>query len=278
MRQGQRLAAFGLPGLERHHRNPALVGKLHRLGEAVRVAETFDVEPDRADPIICRHGFDHVPQPHLRAVAHGQHKRQGQRPALHGQVDGDVRRLTDQRRPALNPAAAVHVRPQRRASAVVDQPVAVRPENRHIARRFEQRLLQRATLALCFRPAGRKARRPASPARGQSLHNIQSRRAVDPDKARIRCCRQISDTAISSPAAYALFAWMHGPDIAFEAHALTLLDDRRSPRTANHSDAGGVEQAVEAVGVGHGHKLALKGLRSPATPAPAARVARARHH
>jgi len=66
MGHGKLLPTFRLPGLERNHANPALVCKRHRLRKALRIAEALDIEPHGADPRVCSHGFNHIPQPHLR--------------------------------------------------------------------------------------------------------------------------------------------------------------------------------------------------------------------
>ena len=161
MRQRQRLPAFGLSSLDRHHANTARVRCGHGLGKARRIAKSFDIQANACYPLIGGQFLDHIAQPHLRAVPDGQNETQRQRPTLHGQVDGNVRRLANQRRPALHPRTAMNVRPQRRAGAIVDQPIAVGPKNRHVTGGFQQRRLHGLALGFNFGPARCKARRPA---------------------------------------------------------------------------------------------------------------------
>ena len=164
MGQGQRLPAVRLAGLERHHGDPTLVGEAHRLDERRRVAEALDIEPDGGHAVLGGHGFDHVAEADLRAIADSQDVGQRQRALLHAQVDGDVGGLADQRDPALDPLPAVNIRPQRRTAEVVDQAVAVGAENRHITRGSEQLILQGASV-VGLGPARREAGGPARPAR-----------------------------------------------------------------------------------------------------------------
>ena len=99
---------------------------------------------------------------------------------LHGQVAGDVGRLRDDGDAALarrQPHAAMLVGPQQRAVGIVDQAVAVRPDDRHVAGRLDQlapaaarrRHRQRRSRGSRRRSRSRRRRRAARSARTISM-------------------------------------------------------------------------------------------------------------
>ena len=110
-------------------------------------------------------------KPGLRLVAGRADIGDRQAAPLHGHVDGHVRALRDDRHAALDAHAAMLVRPEQRAVEIVDEAVAVRPEDRHVAGRLDERRLQRRAV-LRLAEAGGVADRPARAALGKRAHDL----------------------------------------------------------------------------------------------------------
>ena len=103
------------------------------------------------DPIILDKPERHFRQPRLRLVAGCHQIGDRQAALLHGEVARDIGGLRDDRHAALagrQPAAAMLVGPQKRAVGIVDQPIAIRPDDRHLAGCLDQSCLQGRTFGI----------------------------------------------------------------------------------------------------------------------------------
>ena len=119
------------------------------------VVEALDVQADRGDARIVDQGGEQSDRP-AGLVAERHQKADRQAAPLHGQVAGDVGGLGDDGDAALAAPAAMLVGPQQRAVEIVDQAVAVRADDRHVAGGLDQRRLQRR------RPVPPASRKPAA--------------------------------------------------------------------------------------------------------------------
>ena len=72
--------------------------------------------------------------------------------------------------PRSTRSAAMLVRPEQRAVEIVDEAVAIRPEDRHVAGRLEQRVLQLRPVRRLPETGG-VADRAAGAARGELAHD-----------------------------------------------------------------------------------------------------------
>ena len=168
-RRGARL--FGAADLHRDDRLLQLARPRRQPLEAGDAVEAFDVQAERRDAVVLDQPERHFRQAGLRLVA-GRHQ-EGDRQAalLHGEVAGDVGRLRDDAdaaRVRREPHAAMLVGPQQRAVGIVDQAVAVRPDDRHVAGSLDQLALQPLAVGIVaarFEEAGGIADRAAGAAR-----------------------------------------------------------------------------------------------------------------
>ncbi len=110
--------------------------------KAAQVVDPFDVQPQRGDARVLQKRRPDLGQPGLRLVPGGHGIGQRQAAPLHRQVDRDVRGLGDDGHAAFLALAAVLVGPEGGAVEVVEEPVAVRPENAHLAGRADKAVLQ----------------------------------------------------------------------------------------------------------------------------------------
>ena len=159
------IATIGFFKLARPRRQPL------EAGDAV---EALDVQAERRDALVLDQAQRHFRQAGLRLVA-GRHQ-EGDRQAalLHGEVAGDVGRLRDDAdaaRTGRQPHAAMLVGPQQRAVGIVDQAVAVRADDRHVAGGVDQLALQPFAVGIVvagLEEAGGIADRPAGAARARA--------------------------------------------------------------------------------------------------------------
>ena len=150
MAQGRGPSPLRAPGLHDHHRDRARAGLAGQGLEPRHRVEPLDVQPDGAHPPVFEKGRGEARDPKLGLVADGDHVGDGERAPLHGHADRDVRGLGHDGDPApvlAEPPSAVLVRPQRCAVEEVDEPVAVRADDRHLPRRLDQGALQRPAVA-----------------------------------------------------------------------------------------------------------------------------------
>ena len=270
MGDGSDARLLGTPDLHRHDRLSERARPRRQPLEAGGGIEALDVETERRDALVLDQPQRHLGKPGLGLVA-GRHQ-EGDRQAarLHGQVAGDVGRLGDDRHTPLalaQPPPAMLVGPQQRAVGIVDQPVAVRPDHRHVARRLDQRRLKRLALrvvAAGLLEAGGEADRPARAALAQFAHDVDGEVAVDTDETCVRCCRQIGQRPPCLDARHLVFGRMNRPDLAGKAHLDRLRDHvRRKEPAADHGDRFRAEQAGEVAGHERPHAGAAALWRPP---------------
>ena len=185
-------------------------------------------------------------------VSARHHERDRQAALLHREVDGDVRALRQDRHAALDRDAAVLVRPQQRAIQCIDEPVAIGAEDRHIARRSNQRGLHvsaRRIFGLCFGEPGGKAHRTARAHRCKGGNNVHAGRPIDAGKDRIRRFGQVIDTWKRPVPGDLDRARVHRPDRSVKSHFLRLTDHRRAPDpSADHGNGFRTQKSGQRTG------------------------------
>ena len=200
MRDGGGARLFGAADLHGDNGLVQRTGAGSEFLEAGDRVKAFDVQPEHRDALVFDQAERHFGKAGLRLVA-GRHQESHRQAALlHGQVAGDVGRLRDDGDAAfarLQPQAAMLIRPQQRAVGIVDEPVAVRADDRHLARpprpvRACSRSPSASSLPVSRKP-GRKADRAAGAARGQLADDVDGEIAVDGDEGGVGRFRQVGD-------------------------------------------------------------------------------------
>ena len=128
------------------------------------------------------------------------------------------------------------VRPQRRRVEKVDEPVAVRPDDRHPRRGFDQGALQHAAVA-CFEKARGVADRPAGAGARERGDDIDGCVPVNADECRIGHAGEIGDGSERGASRHGVARGVHRPQRAGEPHPVALLRDPRRFAPADHRDA-----------------------------------------
>ena len=114
---------------------------------------------------------------------------------------------------AFDALHAVLVRPEQGAVERVDEAVAIRADDRHVAGGLDQRLLQVGAIgkfADRLAEAGGVADRAAGAARGELADDLDGQRPVDADEGGIRCGGQVGHRAVA-PAPEHLVLASDGP-------------------------------------------------------------------
>ncbi len=111
------------------------------LGQALpfaQIAEAFDVQPNCSDAGIIQHVHGDISLGGLGLVSTSHHLPYGQPAHLHGQVDQNVGRLRQDRDTTIHGLQSMLVRPDARLIQCIEEAIAVRSQNGHLARRFHQ--------------------------------------------------------------------------------------------------------------------------------------------
>ena len=142
VRRGDRCTGGRPAGVQGDDRHTLGMCTLRHAGEVLRIAHRFEEQSDRADARVIEERVDAILHPDAGLVADGDDRAETQPSLLEREVDGDVAALRDDGNALTNRMHAVLVGPQCDAVERVDEAVAVRPEERHVARRLEQLALQ----------------------------------------------------------------------------------------------------------------------------------------
>ncbi len=239
-------SGLGETGLEDHQRFAELAGAQRRPGEPGRVGEGFQVEADGGDPVVVDHRLDHILDPHPGLVPEGDDHRQREAPPLHGHVDRQVPRLGDDRHTPIHPPAPLDVRPQHRPGQGVDVPVAVGPDQRHVARRLHQPSLEFGPLFAGLGKPGGITHHPATPHLSQRRHHLDGANPVDGDKGGVGSAGEVCDGGEGRVPGQLGPTRVDRPDRPGEAEYLGLLDGIGRSLTTDEGHRLGVEQAVHS--------------------------------
>ena len=249
VRHRRRPCLFRPAHLHRHDGLAEFARSRRELLETGNRIEAFDVKAERRYPVILDEAQCNFGQAGLRLVSRRHQIGDGQPPPLHRHVDGDVGRLGDDRNATLaifEPASTMLVRPQRRTVDVVDEPVAIGPDHRHVARRIDQLAIEAHAIGIVrrFLEARREADRTAGTTQGKFLHHLDRQVSVDADERRIGSARQIGNRAIGYDAANLVLGRMDRPYRAGETHFQALAHDIGAEEAAaDHGDRKWPQQA-----------------------------------
>ena len=105
--------------------------------------------------------------------------------------------------------------PQHRAVKIVQNTVAVRPQQWHVAGRGDKRLLQ--CLITCLGKAGGEADSPATSHGGQTGGDLDGGIAVDPQEGGVGCCRKIVKALQAGNTTNLGARRVNRPDVAVES-------------------------------------------------------------
>ncbi len=246
VRHDHLLGDLGAAGLDGDDGLAQLARHVHRLLEGRRVGQRLQVQADGRDPLLPGEQLDGLVQVELETVAERDHVGDRQATTLHGEVEADVGRGGDDGHASLHALAALLVRPEHGPAHVVQQAVAVRPDEDHVAARLQQLLREFGALLTGLREAGGVRDGAAGVQRRQSPHDIDGEVAVDADVGRIRAPRQLVDRAVDPAPHDLVLLGVDGPDLAVVAHQVALADHLLSLRPAEDCDGARVQQAREA--------------------------------
>ena len=258
MAEVRRPPALRAAGLHDYHRHLPCA-RLSRQGfEPPHRIEPFDVQPERAHPVVVEQGARDAREPELRLIAGGRDVGDGQPAPLHGHADREVRRLAHDGDAALvrfEPPPAVLIRPQRNAVEEIEEAVAVRAENRHLAGRLDQGLLQ-GRAVVRFTKARGVADRAAGAGPRQRRDRLHRRVPVDADERGIGRPRQVGHGPEHRTPGDAVPLRVHRPERAVEAHPIALLGDPGRGQPADDGDAARPEETGDPgrgwrIGTGH---------------------------
>ena len=158
------------------------------------------------------------------------------------------------------------VGPQQRAVGIVDQPVAVRADDRHVAGSFDQRLLQILPFSLVMRglaKTGREADGAAGTGRAQFAHHVDGEVAIDADEGSIRRVRQLRERTIGLDPGDLVLCRVDRPDFAGKAHLQRLLDDvGRKEAAADNRDGFRTQQTGKVADTRQCHGFAITEMLS----------------
>ena len=240
-------------GLHDYNRHRPFAGLARERLEPRHRVEPFDVQSDRAHPLVVEQGRGEARNPELRLVAGGDEVGDGQPPPLHRQADPDVRRLghdSDAALPRTEPPPPVLVGPQRCAVEKVDESVAVRPDDRHLRRRLDQGALQRSAVAR-FEKARGVADGPAGAGASERGDHLDGCVPVDGHEGGVRYTRKLGDGSERGVSRYRGVLRVHRPQRTIETHPVALLGDPRRLAPTDDRDAPRAHEAGEPCGIGH---------------------------
>ena len=138
--------------------------------------------------------------------------------------------------------------PEQRAVQPIDEAVAVRPDDRHVAGGLDQGLLQFVAvckLRHCLAKARSIADGAAGAAFGKLAHDLDRQHSVYADESGVRRTRKLSDRAVATPASDLVQFRMHRPDVAGETHQVALLDHPAGFLAAEDGNGARPDETVE---------------------------------
>ena len=207
------------------------------------------MQAEGGDAVVFQQGGADLGQAKLGLVAGGGDIGQRQAARLHGDVDRHVGALGEHGHATFDSGAAMLVGPEQGTVEVVDEAVAVGPDDRHLAGRVEQLRLKVAAVAgfgLRLAEAAGETDRAAGAALAQVADGVDGEVAVDADESGVGRPGQIFEPSEGGDTADFGALGVDGPDRPGEAHLAALLDDAGAPRAAaDHGDGAGLQQAGE---------------------------------
>ncbi len=128
------------------------------------------------------------------------------------------------------------IRPKGHSIEIIQQPIAVRPDDWHISGGLSQSILQIMAFRVHFSKSGGIADSAASAAFSQLFNDGDGLMPVNRNKTRIRCRGQGGDCSIGLFTADLVPGWMYRPDIAIKTEGPAVVNDRDGFSAAKYSD------------------------------------------
>ena len=249
MRGGDAAPELRRAGLDHADRHAALAGAVGRGGEQGHVAQPLEVDADAGHLGLVAERVHDTRHVDLGLVAHRDDERDGHAALVHRHVDAEVAALQHHRDAPVGRRAGVRHGPEADAVDAVDQPVAVRAEDRQVPGRRHQLVLERHVARLG--EAGRVADGPAR-AHGRELADDPDRRlGRRGDEGRIRCRGKVCDGGHRRHAGQLRARGVDGVDRSGEAGVAADRERLRGQRAADERDAGRSQEAEEPSALGH---------------------------
>ncbi len=244
---GELRAELGIAGFQCHQRLAAL----QRLGggaaEGWHVLDAFEIKADRRHLRIVGQGIDIVRRVEDRLVARADDVGEGHGTVVAAEIERDVAALHDDRAAGLDLMAEGTGGPQADAVDEVEQPVAIGPDHREVARCLGELRLQGDAFAADLGVTGRVADGSTAAARAQLAEDVDGRLARDRDEGGVRRLWQICDRGVAfTPAQLRIFR-VDDPDFAGEAGVGTAPDRIRHRLSADDRDVPRPQQAPQIV-------------------------------
>jgi hypothetical protein len=232
VRQCQRGAPGRNAGLERHQRNPGLAGGKAGLRKARDRPQGFEVQANRADPPVVEQRLDQIGRGGVGAISYADHVAERQAASLHGQIQGKIAALADDRDPAPGPvrsavdrSAPVLIGPQRDPVESVDHAVAIGADYRHSAGRAQQFSLAIAPLGTGFGEVRGIANRTAGPSPRQLAGQFDTGLRGRSQEYRVGTAGKCLDGRKAGNTVHVLPSRIDWPDRSIEAEGAALADD-----------------------------------------------------
>ena len=130
------------PGLERNNWLSHPAGLRRKRLKRPQIADPLDIQSQHSNAGVLQQGLTDLGQTRLGLIANRHHISQRQCPALHGQIDRDIGTLSDNRHSAVDLQPAVLIRPKRHTIQIIDKPITIWSNNRHVFGCRQQLLLQ----------------------------------------------------------------------------------------------------------------------------------------
>ncbi len=230
-------------GLHRDHRLARFTREPDGRRERRRIRHALDVQPDRGDFLAPRERAERVVEVELQPVAQRDDIGDRQSALLHREVEREIRRHGDERHARRHAPAALLIRPEHGPVDIVDEPVGVRPDQRHVTSRLQQPPLQLGAFLARLGEAAREADRAPGAALGERAHDVDAPPSVDGHVGGVGSCGKLGHGAVDAAAAHPSPGGMDGPDAARKRHAVAFVHDRLGRAATEDGDALGAEQA-----------------------------------
>ena len=142
-------------GFQSHQRHPPVIGRLGQCLPRAQVAEPFDVQADGCNARILQQGPRDGGERGLCHVSTGYRVSNRQGPLLHRQVDRNVGALGENGHAPIHAFASVLIWPEQSAIQSIDEPIAIRAKDRHVACGCNQPGLKIAATGIFARSLGK---------------------------------------------------------------------------------------------------------------------------
>jgi len=227
---------LGSTGLDGDDGLAQLPGDLDGCLEGPRVGHRLHIESERRDPILSSQGVDCILEVELQHVPQRHHVRNRKTTPLHGEVETHVRRHGDDGNAFVDASAALLVGPERRPVEVVDESVAIWPDQGHIPGGLQKLRLELRTLLARLDEAGRVADCAARIPRSEIPDDVDGEVAIDAEIRSVGASRQLLHRSVDLVPQNLRLLGMDRPDLPFVSQAIVLANQLLGVCAAENGD------------------------------------------